>query len=72
MTFDWQSVIALALVASAAAYILRRVWIVIARRQQARCASGCATCPADSQIPSSSVVGIEALQQSAKQIARSS
>ena len=71
MTSDWQNVATIGLVLAALAYLLRRTWLILARKKSAGCGS-CAACPADSvdkQEPASAngkpLVSIEALVKTA-------
>jgi hypothetical protein len=45
MTWGWQDVVALTLVAVALAYLARRAWRTLARRPSGGCATGCGACP---------------------------
>ena len=44
MTFDWQTITVLAIVAVAAVYLARAAWQTVARRKAAACGS-CSSCP---------------------------
>jgi len=45
MTWGWQDVAALAVVAACLAYLLRRAWRAVARTPASGCAIGCGSCP---------------------------
>jgi len=49
--FDWQSIIAMLLVAVSASYLASRGWQVVMRKQAPGCASGCGSCPANNEKP---------------------
>ena len=46
---DWQSIIAITLVALSAAYLALRGWQVLMRKRTPGCASGCGACPANGE-----------------------
>jgi hypothetical protein len=62
MTFDWQTVAVLVVVATACAYLGRTVYATLARRKAGAC-GGCGTCTAQSSAAEPEVV---ALASSAK------
>jgi hypothetical protein len=47
MTFDWQNVAALAIVLTAAVYLIRRAWRTVAKKRAGGCGA-CGSCPAGS------------------------
>ncbi len=50
MTFDWQNVIALALVGTAVVYLGRMAWRIAAKSNRSRC-GGCSSCAAQTSEP---------------------
>jgi hypothetical protein len=50
MTFDWQNVAALAIVLTAAVYLVRRVWKSVAKKRAGGCGA-CGSCPGGSSSP---------------------
>jgi hypothetical protein len=48
MTFDWQQVVVLGIVALAVAYVSRLVWRTFTARKAAAC-GGCKSCAADGE-----------------------
>jgi hypothetical protein len=45
MIVNWQDLLAMGLVLTAAVYIGRRAWLVVANRGKAGCGTGCEKCP---------------------------
>jgi hypothetical protein len=66
MTSDVQNIVALGLVLLAAAYVVRRVWQLFARKRAGGCGS-CGTCPTSTEGDAAGVkkpfVGIDTLRQ---------
>jgi hypothetical protein len=66
MTFDWQNVAAALLVVTAAAYLGRQSWLVLARKKSSGCGT-CAKCPVEAATSSGQpLVSIEALVRTAR------
>jgi hypothetical protein len=65
MTFDWQSLTALGLVAAAAVYLARVSYSALTKPRKTGC-SGCGTCASDKSAPPP-VVSIDALADSASE-----
>lgn len=72
MTEDWQSIAAIAIVLAAVLYIARRVYRIVVERRQPGCGSGCSTCPAGQKADEAPVVGLDALNESARRVANRS
>ncbi len=45
---NWQDLIALAIVAAAAGYLVRRGWLTFVRKRAGGCGAGCGSCAAGS------------------------
>jgi hypothetical protein len=50
MASEWQNLAALAIVLAAAAYLIRRAWLTLAKKRASGCGA-CASCPAASANP---------------------
>ena len=63
MTFDWQNVIALALVGTAVCYLGRLTWSIAAKSSRTAC-GGCSSCAAKTSEPE--VVTLGAMKSTEK------
>jgi hypothetical protein len=64
MTFEWQNLLVLALVVSAAGYLARRGWQTLARKNSSSC-GGCGDCPQSGEPSPVQIVAVDSLRQSA-------
>jgi hypothetical protein len=64
VTFDWQTIAVVTIVAGAIAYLVGAAWRSIARRRRAAACGGCATCPSGVAESEPSVVEIGSLARS--------
>lgn len=65
MTWDWQSVTAIAVVGIAAGYLAFRVRALLRRKKSGGCASGCGHCEESTTEQDQSLVSIESLSEKA-------
>lgn len=66
MVFDWQNLIAAALVLTACVYLARQSWLVLARKKSSGCGA-CAKCPSDAATSNGQpLVSIAALVNTAR------
>jgi hypothetical protein len=61
-TLDWQTLIALSLVAGAAIHIVHRAWQLFAARGKSSC-GGCGTCATGESKPGDGFISLESLKQ---------
>jgi hypothetical protein len=64
MSFEWQNLMALALVVSAVGYLARRGWQTFARKGSSSC-GGCGDCPSAAEASPVQIVAVDSLRQSA-------
>jgi hypothetical protein len=50
MTFDWQNLTALAILLTAATYLVRRAWRTLVKKRAGGCGA-CGSCPAGTENP---------------------
>ena len=61
-TLDWQTLIALGLVAAAVIHLVNRAWQLFTARGKSTC-GGCGTCATGESKPGDGFISLESLQQ---------